>query len=830
MFGIPGNKREEQIDIMVSHLEDINDSYASENSLGRKGLSLYKLHNFDVPISDLFIISPQIFAEFVRKVLSSKYGEEILKEKNPEPREILMAFHKVDFEEDIKKEILKEYTKLSGFSDAWVSVRSSTCAPTYPDVSFSGVFSTELNVRGFNNLLKSIKSVYASMFTDSAVMYAVREGVELADVKLGIVVQKMVHAEVSGTCFTLDPVTLSNENLSLEAVYGLGDVISLGEITPDTYQLRKKNLEILEKHISPQDWMKIQSLNSEKGGFEKISISSTWSHRQKLEDKYIQEVSKISLLIEDKVGESVDVEWVLSGGRIYVLQYKPAYTKQSYLSHHVQFGGYSYVANTVGQVISELSTRNVQREEMIENSMHQAQMLIEKQIEKKEEVVEHKPVEAISKPLIQSLTSGIGVSFGQVKGVAKIISTPLDKVEKENILLISEYDSSLSPLILKSSGVISVGGGLTSELAILCREFGIPAIVGIADLLEKVHEGDTVEIDGNSGSVYMVNRAKIEEIAVAKEIIAKKQEAQFVTSKVETKMEQIDDLPNILTATKIYIDGNSSEFVSNSDGIMFVDMDKVILSYGKHPADVVADGEYKKYAQEVIQPILNVASSYSPKEVVVVIGKGTVADFKKIGKAENSENSELVGSIKGATRYLGNKKALDVVVRLIKRIRNIHGLRNVSIGVYQPQGGNLMKEIKKEISARGLRRGSSFNIYAVFENPAEVIMCEDILDAEIDGVVIDTPTLARHVFSLPLTGKDVVYDLSSNSIFRIVDSISQSTKARGKRFVVFVEDNKELVKYCVSKGVYGIVVPPVYLNTAKKLVSDQEAKIILSVK
>jgi pyruvate,water dikinase len=830
MFGIPGNKREEQIDIMVSHLEDINDTYASEQSLGRKGLSLYRLHSFDVPISDLFIISPQIFSEFVKKVLESKSGEDLLKDKNPEPREILNVFHKFDFEDDIKREILKEYTKLSGFSDAWVSVRSSTSAPTYPEVSFSGVFSTELNVRGFNNLLKSIKSVYASMFTDSAVMYAVREGVELADVKLGIVVQKMVHAEVSGTCFTLDPVTLSQENLSLEAVYGLGDVISLGEITPDTYQLRKRNLEILEKHISPQDWMKIQSLNSDKGGFEKISISSTWSHRQKLEDKYIQEVSKISLVIEDKVGDSVDVEWVLSGGRIYVLQYKPAYTKQSYLSHHVQFGGYSYVANTVGQVLSELSTRNVQKNEMIENSMHQAQMLVEKQNEKSVPQEIETKVEVAPTPLIQSLTSGIGVSFGQVKGVAKIVSGPLDVVDKGNVLAIKDFDSSLSPLVLKSSGVLSVGGGLTSELAILCREFGIPAIVGIADLLEKVNDGDTVEIDGNSGSVYMIDRAKMQQLEVAREIVAKKQEAEFVTAKLESKMEQTTEMPTIMTATKIFVDGNTNEFVSNADGVMFVDMDKVILSYGKHPSDVVADGGYKKYAQEVIAPIVTVASSYSPREVVVVIGKGTVNEFKKIGKDESCENQELSGNVKGVSRYLSNKKALDVVVRLIKRIRNIHGLRNVSIGVYQPQGGNLMREIKKEISARGLRRGSSFNIYAVFENPAEVIMCEDILDAEIDGIVIDTPTLARHVFSLPLTGKDVVYDLSSNSIFRIIDSISQSTKAKGKRFVVFVEDNKDLVKYCVSKGVYGIVVPPVYINTAKKLVSDQETKIILSVK
>lgn len=821
MFGMPGNTREEQIDVMVSHIDDIDSSYASESTLGRKGLSLFNLHNFDVPIPEFFVISPLIFKSFVKKVLDEK-SSEILKEKNPEPKDILNIFHRFDFDEDIKKEIIREYTKLSGFSDAWVSVRASTCAPEYNEVSFSGVFQTDLNVRGINSLLLSIKSVYASLFTDSAVMYAVREGVELADISLGVVVQKMVHAEVSGTCFTLDPVTLSHENLSVEAVFGLGDVIANGEVTPDTYQLKKKNLEIIEKHISPQDWMKIRSLNTQKGGFEKINISSAWSHKQKLEDKYIEEVAKISLVVEDKVGDSVDVEWVMSGGRIFVLQYKPAYTKNSYLSHHVQFGGYSYVSNNIGSVISDIVSKNSKYEQVIEKSVSQLEPVVEK---KKEEEV--KAVE--EKPLVQAFSSGIGVSFGNVKGKVKKISRGDEKVLKENILVLETYTPTLSKLILNSSGVIAKRGGLTSELSLLCREKGIPAIVGVENALELFNDGDEIEIDGNSGSIYMIDKAKIEEIEVAKDILSRKKDSNFITSKEESKMEIADSFSGTKTATKIFLDGNSDEVLENSDGVVFVDLDSVMIKFGKHPTEVLLKGEYKKYASEIIDPIVKLAARLSPKEVVLVIGKSTVSEFKKILKDPSFENESLASSTRGATRYLANKGNLEVAVRLVRRLRNIHGLRNITLGVYQPQGGNVMREIKKEISARGLRRGSSFSIYAVIENPAEVIMADDILDAEIDGIILDTSTLARHVFSLPLASKDVVYDLGSNTIFRIIDSISQSTKAKSKKFIPFVEDNKDLVKYVVSKGVWGIVVPNEYLNSARKLVADQEAKIVLGI-
>lgn len=834
MFSTPGNKALESGNSLLFHMDDIAPEFANESNLGRKGTSLFALHSFDVPVPEFFILSPQIFSDFVKKVLDEK-GDELLSKGNPDTRDILNAFHRFDFDNSLKSEILKEYTKLSGFSDAWVSVRSSVCAVGYPEVSFSGVFSTELNIRGFNNLLKSIKSIYASMFTDSAVMYAVREGVELADVKLSVIVQKMVHAEISGTCFTLDPVTLNPDRMSIEAVYGLGDVIANGELTPDSYYLIKKNLEVYEKHISPQDWMRVRSLSNTSGGFEKISISPSWSHRQKLEDKYIQEVAKISLLIEDKKNDHVDVEWVLAGGKVYVLQYKHAYTKQSYLTHHVQYGGYSYVANSVGQVLTELIGRKNQAKEMIENSMQEAQKLVMQAntaVPREEKVEE--PIQIVKEELpIQALISGIGVSFGKSKGIVHILKDPLDSVSKKNILLIDEYNSSFASSILKSSGVIAVNGGLTSDVAILCREFGIPAIVGVTTALEVIHEGDEIELDGNSGSIYMIDQAKVEEITVAKEIISKN--IEFITAKPESKMEKGQSpaqtmVNNVHTATKLYSDSQNMRYEQGSDGMVFIDLDQVMINFGKHPTEVLEDGKYKKYAEEIVVPIVKIAQEYSPNEVVIVIGKGTTDEFNKIAKRKDTESMEDRYATNGVARYLKNKKSLEVAVRLVKRLRNVNHCRNISLGVYAPQSGIFMKEIKKEISARGLRRGSSFNIFAVIENPSEVILCEDILDAEIDGIIVDTTTLAKRVFNLPLNHKDVVYDLGAGSILKILDSVSSSVRKMGKKLIVTCEDNKDILKYSVNKGAYGVIVSPDYLYNARKIVAEQEAKIILSVK
>ena len=304
--------------------EDHNFTKLRESTVGRKGLSLFELKDMDIPIPDFFVISSFVFDKVVSHTLQRESSTLIVKDKNPDEDIVSKAILKTELDDEIVEEILSAYTRVSGFTDAWVSVRSSVVLPTSPEVSFSGIFSTELNVRGGKNLLESVKRIYASLFTDDVVSYASSKGINLADVKLAVVVQKMVQAEVSGVSFTVDPITQDSGRLSIEAVFGLGDSIALGELTPDTYLLNKKDLSILEKKISPQEWMKIRVLQrgNTRENTQKVTISNSWSHRQKIEDRYLKEIAKISLIVESKLRRAQNIEWVMSGGKKWILQSK----------------------------------------------------------------------------------------------------------------------------------------------------------------------------------------------------------------------------------------------------------------------------------------------------------------------------------------------------------------------------------------------------------------------------------------------------------------------------------------------------------------------------
>jgi len=203
----------------------------------------------DIPVPEFFVVSSSVFKDIVFDSLDKDIDKLIAKNRNPEDEEIAKSIQKTKFSEEFIDEIKTSYTRISGFTDAWVSVRSSVVFPSNSEVSFSGVFTTRLNVRHLDDLLDGIKQIYASMFTDDVVMYAANKNIDLSEVKLAVVVQRMVQAEVSGVAFTVDPITQDKSRMSIEAVYGLGDVIAMGDIQIPIVLI--KGLSIAEKaHIS----------------------------------------------------------------------------------------------------------------------------------------------------------------------------------------------------------------------------------------------------------------------------------------------------------------------------------------------------------------------------------------------------------------------------------------------------------------------------------------------------------------------------------------------------------------------------------------------------
>jgi pyruvate,water dikinase len=178
-----------------------------------------------------------------------------------------------------------------------VAVRSSACAEDSDTASYAGQQETFLNVSGADEVRRRLVECWASFFSERALFYRERKG-SLDDLRMAVVVQRMVDPEKSGVLFTVDPVQRRRDRMVIEAIFGLGEQVVSGEKTPDHYVIDREGLSKRERLVS--------------GGV--------------LEPEELTRLAEFGRELEDRFGGAQDVEWAIAGGELFLLQSRPVTT------------------------------------------------------------------------------------------------------------------------------------------------------------------------------------------------------------------------------------------------------------------------------------------------------------------------------------------------------------------------------------------------------------------------------------------------------------------------------------------------------------------------
>jgi len=134
-----------------------------------------------------------------------------------------------------------------------VTVRSSATREDLPEASFAGQYETHLNVLGLEELIEKIRACWASLW--NALAYLHRHHISPLEVAMGVVVQEQIPADVSGVLFTLNPSTGLEEEMLIEAHWGLGEAVVSGKVTPDRFVVDAWNEGIRSQKISEKRMM-----------------------------------------------------------------------------------------------------------------------------------------------------------------------------------------------------------------------------------------------------------------------------------------------------------------------------------------------------------------------------------------------------------------------------------------------------------------------------------------------------------------------------------------------------------------------------------------------
>jgi len=311
-------------------LEEIN---TNKIDVGIKAENLSKLvkNNFNVP--DGFVIKVNAYGFFVNSNNLHKTIQDSL---------ALIVYDKFNTIEKCSKfiqnsiensqlpsELISELElRYKRFSSYNVAVRSSATEEDLPTASFAGQYDSYLNLKNLTQIIDHIKKCYASLWSNRAISYRYKNKIPHENVKIAVIVQKMVPAKSAGVLFTINPLTSNHNEILIESNFGLGESIVSGKSSPDQFfilKLKRGSLRIFNSRIGNKKLVAQPKSKETNGGIEYVELSEDLTQQPSLSESNIIKLSKIGLQIEKKFnGKPQDIEWAIDqDNQINILQTRP---------------------------------------------------------------------------------------------------------------------------------------------------------------------------------------------------------------------------------------------------------------------------------------------------------------------------------------------------------------------------------------------------------------------------------------------------------------------------------------------------------------------------
>ncbi len=310
----------------VLGLQEIDQTQVSV--AGGKGAHLGELSRIeDIRVPAGFCVTTEAFRRIMADAPSIDDRIDRLSRLNPDDREairtlsaeIRRAVEGIAIPEDLAAAVTGALARLG--EQAAYAVRSSATAEDLPTASFAGQQDTYLNVVGPTVILQHISRCWASLFTERAVTYRLRNGFDHRKVHMAVVVQQMVFPHAAGILFTADPVTSNRKVACVEAVFGLGEALVSGLVNADVYQVRDG--DIVAKAVATKQRALFASPG---GGTREQPIEPAQQERPALTDAQVVQLAQLGRRIEAHFGRPQDIEWCLADDGFQIVQSRPITT------------------------------------------------------------------------------------------------------------------------------------------------------------------------------------------------------------------------------------------------------------------------------------------------------------------------------------------------------------------------------------------------------------------------------------------------------------------------------------------------------------------------
>ncbi len=684
---------------------------------------------------------------------------------------------------DLRVEILEGYGKLREQygPDMSLAVRSSATAEDLPTASFAGQQDTYLNVHGEERLLDACKRCFASLFTDRSIHYRIDQGFDHFKVALSIGVMKMVRADLaaSGVLFTLDTESGFRDVVLVSAAYGLGENVVQGAVDPDEFMVFKPTFgagqrAVLRRTLGSK---KIKMIYAEGGTREATrNVPSPQADRERfcLTDAEVLELADYAIRIERHYAQTaghplpMDIEWAKDGldHKLYVVQARP---------------------------------------ETVASRKRSAQ------------VEEFKLVGA-GRTILTGRAVGARVGSGLVRVIAS--AAHLADFRPGEVLVTDITTPDWEPVMKHAAAIVTNRGGRACHAAIVAREFGIPAIVGVEGATEALKTGDEVTVSCTEGDLGRVLAGRVPFEAHTTDVTG--------LARPRTKIMLIVGNPDL--AFKL-------SFLPN-DGVGLARMEFIIADSIRvhpmallHPERIADESEREAilaltrnyarpadfFVQRLAEGVATIAAAFYPKPVIV-----RMSDFKTNEYAhllggsgfEPHEENPMLG-FRGAARYTHPAYAEGFALECaaMKYARETMGLTNIKLMIPFCRRIEEAERVIGRMRELGLSRGEQgLEIYVMCEIPNNVLLIDEFSQV-FDGFSIGSNDLTQLTLGVDRDSALVAFDFDERDagVLKMLRLAVEGCRRNGRHSGICGQgpsDYPELAEYLVRLGIDSISLNP----------------------
>jgi pyruvate,water dikinase len=658
-----------------------------------------------------------------------------------------------------------------------VAVRSSAVGEDSAETSYAGMNASFTNVRGEPALGASIVECWASVFTPRAVTYRAEHGkTELPDI--AVVVQRMVSAEKAGVAFTADPVSGRRDRVVVEAAWGQGEVVVSGRVEPDTYVLDPDGPRLIDSHRGTQT---AKIVAAPGGGDRALPVAPSQSGTV-LGREEAEAVAALALRVQAHYGRPQDVEWVASGGELFVVQTRPITTLPD-----------------AGPAPTE------SRAAAGEGAL------------------------AGAGPATAPVLRGLAASPGRASGRVRVLRSPADggRLLNGEVLVAPLTNPDWMPTVRRAAALVTDTGGITCHAAIVARELGVPAVVGTRSGTQILKDGEEVTVDGTTGQVLRGHPAAAAQTTITP------------TAGPVASRPAASEPPPETVATGLYVNLADAAKAPEAaalpvDGVGLLRAELLLTGAlkGRHPSAMIAAGESEQVVFDLTESVGAIARAFHPRPVVYRAADLRSNEFRGLegGEAyEPAEDNPMIG-YRGCYRYVHDPSFFQLELAALARVRD----QFPGVGLMIP-----FVRTRWELEAclalvddsplgrqRGLRR------WVMAEVPSVAYWLPEYIGLGVDGVSIGSNDLTQLVLGVDRDSADLaeLFDEADPAVLAVIDQVIATARRMGipsslcgqapSRQPAFVE-------HLVRAGITSVSVEPAAVAATHRALASAERRVLL---